>query len=87
MNRNRLNKIEKKLKPNLNNCNLLAIEHVYDPENNRYSMWNGTQGSNKQITKEEFEELSQQMQSVKIVRGNVARIIDDIPDTRKIEGK
>ena len=81
--RNRLDRIKKEIKPNLKNCNLLAFEYPKHPEKNIYTLWDGIPGSgSKQITKEEFEKLCDQIEHSKVIinRAKPVVIVADVEE-------
>lgn len=72
--KNRLNKMEKMLKPDIKNCHLMAFEYPNRTEKNTYSTWDGFPGSGcKKVTKEEWEAMAQ-----KASEGNVSKFINDM---------
>jgi hypothetical protein len=83
--KNRLNKIEKMLKPDMRNIHLMAFEYPNKPEENTYSTWDGVPGSGwKKVTKEEWEAMAQRVSEVNVIKfmraseGNIIKFIDDI---------
>ncbi len=78
MNKSRLNKLKKALKPDVKAYSIMAMTNEAEPENSTYTIWNGVWGSGyKKVAKEEFDKLKKQLPV-----NRVTTIVDDISRKR-----